>query len=1585
MSFCPNKSHPNWKELVEKVGEDKAYEEYILNGFKLLSQKGIKQLEANTLESFQFDKNKIEATPENILKYLQKEGIVNKDSYVDGNYYIHKGRVFEDKGNDANSEFQKNLRHIEYINKQYRDIVQDNIIEIVKTKNSAYVKLNNEAIAKLNNKRQEEKIPDEQLDSKIKEFLNKLGIEVNSLDSIKDANGNVIPNAVARAKYSKTQLKAIIDIVENKKGLDTLTEEATHFLVWMLRGTPLYKSMMMDITKYPEYKEVLAEYKDVYKSDIEFKEEAITKIITKRIVNYSKNGNPLSKEEYQDLYSRFNRWFNKVIDFIKQLLNSYKVDAYDLAAMKLLFNDTSDLSLNNINENILAYQIGKDTELDSLVNKLTNENNISKIDDKYYDGDFQFSKRVTQVTEEQYGKPEDLTREQQIYGEFMREFGTDGHEDMVNAIKREIELRETGSYNTALETKLGEESYSKIVTFAKSFVNAYPQNAKFIFEQPIGDKKAAGEKGIAGTLDLLVVFRNPKTNKLEGHVYDWKFIKYEKGREFINKTKRKNNLMQLGIYKQMLKDVYGVNVTKARIMPIKAILHKTEEGLKRGTVEMTSMDYVDGEIFTNQIALENEKTGIETIDYVLENLIKQRDSIKEQSVTKEQKPAKQRRLESLENLIQKTILTKNINFFLHDANYELGNLTSNLTNNNLIKAIKLNHFYRGIKFASLKHEIGEEEYKKLLPEINLFRETLDELSSMLENKLKDSAKEIALGTGIDLESNSFEDLGVVEKYLNTLSAQDNPYLKALHTLIQEAKIKIKEANDTKYNQIEKAIEDVLKSTSDKENPFNWMIKKDKNGNLRQIAKFKIRDNIKKARENKDYNYLKEVFEFDDVRYTEALKDNIMFWKEYYKNYENKDEIIKNNIKNFQINNDPRESSKALLNKNNYYLKIKEKQEYYTDEYNTIQNNEAYKKFYDLFNETVRESKEWLDVDLDSNFIPQVSKSYIEELKANGITSIRNIGKMFVDSLEAKQKGYYQEVNSTTGDNSNLKIPIYYTNMIGEQASTDLGKVLLLWNNMAQTNKYMHEIESSVNILGEALKTEKLISRDFLGNVITKEGQIVLKPAENSNLLSAFMDYAAEAVYGVNFKTNDKGVKLPFIKRTKRDSEGNPIKDEKGNVIKEEVIVSRNKGFIKLLSYTSSKTLGLNFTSAAVNVSGGIMNGVIEGHRDVFYNKSQFLKSTSMITAGKANPKAMTLLRYFDILGDMEIHNKANALSVSAMDKFFTYDKIYTLQKKGDSLIQNSILLSLLQSYGLNETGKIVHLRNLPENSKSLLDSAEIVNDELVIKGLTDVEDDTQYRLFRAKAHEISKNLIGQSPAYDIRLANQHLLGRALLQYRNWIPRMYKNRFGKEYYNESLQAVEEGRFRTFWNFMTRNLAENSISLLKTSIGLGVQDLNEKFTLEYEALSDKEKAKISKEDYVQTKIGNIKGALLEIQLAVGLFILMTAMATDDDDEKTALHKKMTKSLDRLFSEVSFFLLPTSFNDIVKKPIPLMGFIEDTSRLFGDTGTEIIGQVTGDDELIKKSKPMKYLLKTFPITNVTARELEIFYGQNYWDNSN
>jgi hypothetical protein len=73
MSFCPNKSHPDWKALVNRVGETAAYREYILNGFDIpVDAAGLTmaKVETKVKEWLQ----KIGVTTLNVSKITDSEG-----------------------------------------------------------------------------------------------------------------------------------------------------------------------------------------------------------------------------------------------------------------------------------------------------------------------------------------------------------------------------------------------------------------------------------------------------------------------------------------------------------------------------------------------------------------------------------------------------------------------------------------------------------------------------------------------------------------------------------------------------------------------------------------------------------------------------------------------------------------------------------------------------------------------------------------------------------------------------------------------------------------------------------------------------------------------------------------------------------------------------------------------------------------------------------------------------------------------------------------------------------------------------------------------------------------------------------------------------------------------------------------------------------------------------------------------------------------------------------------------------------------------------------------------------------------------
>jgi hypothetical protein len=1474
-------------------------------------------------------------------------------------------------------------------------------------------------------------IPDSELDTRVTLFLNKLGIKVNSLDGIRNGEGNLIADVVARAKFTKKNLAIIIDIVENKRGIDTLSEEAAHTLVWMLRGTPLYNSMMQDIIKMPVYQQVLDEYANNYTTDLEFKEEAIVKQITASIVRQAKEGTDLTEKQYREAtehIGRMSRWLGRVINWLKELLNSYKTSSFDYAAMKLLFADTQDLDISKIANDIEAYQKDEDKEaaltkqVKFLADKVKQAGIIKskgvdkdgKEINKYQQGEHVYKESVTHYTR----KDKELTRTalQRKQDEVNRLYGETGHAQLNNALLRAIEKKKYGDSTTAqmLDALIEAKDRRAIELFAEELIAPYPDNAEFLLEQPIGDKVTDR----AGTPDFSVIYH--ENGKIHFDTLDWKFTEFKKqdGKVIYDemyKKKKEEYLEQLKEYRRIYADAYGIKFEgKTRLAPIALTVKTIFEDNKPVDwkvtgIEMTDLGYSENKKYTNQIPLETEKTGISTIDSIIEGLIIERNRIEDKKeVEDENKVLKQNRLKAINDTIKHLILTRDIDKFLNTAISELTRMNNESDLSRLSKLSSSFDFYKGINFAGYKDSITEDNYNKVKEKIGIFRDLLDKGKLVFTDKINSEVKEIANNENILAFDEPQKDMGIWTKLLSSFSTQQHPKIKALYKLVMRSKNKTKTAIDEFNAKIKDALDGVneyAKNNGIKTSEiFNFMVKHDAYGNLKLIGKYdkELYDKIKEARENKNYKYLQSVYTFNKEAYIKAAESNEKYWKEYYK-FE-KDEaafkkLLKEKVDLFEKRYNAEKYPYVLANKEDRYLKIADSVPT-SEAYNKIQNNKRLKEFYNLFHDFTQKSRKELGMEYDGTFVPQMMQSLIEEVNNTGLGAIEGMGNRFWNASSAKYQGNYGEVNVVTGEVEH-KIPMPYTEKIGEKASTDLGKVLSLWALAYYNNVHMQEVETSANLLYEALKNEKFFVTDLAGNVKTKDnGDPILKNAESSHTLKAFEDFMNEAIYGVTVK-GDKAFSVKR-KRIQRNADGSIVKDKEGKPIMEEYDfdVSTYKFVSNILSYISKKALGLNMVSAGANLFGGMTNGIIEGAKGQFYSKSQFIKGVTAFSSGKLNPEILTAVKYFDIMGDMEGFNRANALSVNEAEKFFTYDKLFVLQKGGDSLVNNSILLAMLQSHGLDSEGKIKNLKTLPKETKSIYQSMKIVDGNLTIAGLTDSADNKEFVKFRQKVLEVGKTVMGISPTYDIRLINQTIWGRAIMQFRNWMPRMAEARFGGIRYNENLEALEQGRYTTFKNFIQGSILTNTAEALKIMVGVG-SNVDEILTNKFNALpnskreqivksfggdisnsADIEKARIA---YIELNKSNLKATMMELQVLLSVWLCLMLMgggAGDDDDKTKTGFKRLTAKIGgRFYNEISFFVNPASFNAIMKSPFAATSTLADIANY----GTHAFGQgkgvLLGDTKIQDKYKPLKYLGKMFPLTSEGVRDITLFAGEDYW----
>ena len=174
----------------------------------------------------------------------------------------------------------------------------------------------------------------QEVDLAMKQFLRTLGVRLQEVPEIRDRNGNVL-SVTAKADM----LNKVVEYSKGKMGIDTLPEEAAHFMVEILQASnsPLFTSMMNNIEKFGVYQEVMENdtYQKLYKGDeTMLKKEAIGKLIAKHVIkNIKGDESPIN-------IRRVDSWWSRVKDFIASIFG--RSNAYVDAAQMMVNNSVEE-------------------------------------------------------------------------------------------------------------------------------------------------------------------------------------------------------------------------------------------------------------------------------------------------------------------------------------------------------------------------------------------------------------------------------------------------------------------------------------------------------------------------------------------------------------------------------------------------------------------------------------------------------------------------------------------------------------------------------------------------------------------------------------------------------------------------------------------------------------------------------------------------------------------------------------------------------------------------------------------------------------------------------------------------------------------------------------------------------------------------------------------------------------------------------------------------------------------------------------------------------------------------------------------
>lgn len=1473
----------------------------------------------------------------------------------------------------------------------------------------------------LQKEQQSSKPSNAELDSKVSKFLSSIGVNVKTLDTIRDKDGNLL-DAVAKANM----LNKIIEIAAGRADITTLSEEAAHFFVEMLgEQSPIYKMMYDKITGYKIYQQTVAEYKNLpmYRNQdgtVNFnkiKKEAMGKLIMAFIVKQE------TGEEASDKVNTVKTFWSAMWDYIKSLFKKSSGNPFADAAGQILGNDISNLDTQKDLEDEDYLQTGpvlfgkdkllKDQDrikLDDSLDPVTKEKkHIYNVDNKPVVDKEGKSRSVSSVYVDAWYKqrfPTDNRSDRQKNIDNLKaEQGTDLHEDMQNIIRRYFDKdgkrRDTPLAKDKVVTN--DDIYQKLELYMLQLMEQYTDpGTLFLSEVKIYDP----ENNVAGTIDLVII-------KPDGSVdiYDWKSQEVGKDQDELKWFKAPAYRVQMEAYKQILSKHYGFSkFGKIRAIPIKTTYFMTKDanGFRPTKLKDVEIGHADPTLIPTDknyllpVVMLYESTGDDNLDELIKKLNTIYDRLSEQKVGASEKDIKAEELNDLAKTIRDLQVRKDITSFIDSGIFEMRKYNDKLVKStinifNVQDAIQTMKVYAEAQdfLATEMTKLSMQIRKSKNPDEKKFLEdTMDKFLEMqgnarvVLNKLIKRREllgdDFARGESINTLLNTEKSMDYLKRNFRSLSTLDTAALKTFYKVLRRAQ----SVRDTKINQMfeemgvaQKELEEwARKKGKSGMDIYSYLLEIDSKGNwngdfLNIYSKeyFTEKDKAIKASNMK---WLRDNTDFDQAAYDAKRKEQIAMLQE---RYPGDGAEVKNKRDVLLVKWEEKYSNKydfAYLNKYNTF--IRPKQQWNSEKYKFMneKGNEPLLNTYNYFQKMIRYSAELGMIDkFSSKFIPSVMKGV--ELSPKAI----------IDSMQVESDQGFGNIDNLTGQ-LKKEIPVYFTRDLGKgkddgsvdysDKSQDLFNVFGTWGKQMFNYEAMQSLEDISDALLEIERGKKSFVQNMFGRVDkTKQTD---NNDTNTKVLENYINYY---LYGQNTMQGvDKAIKVNGKE------------------------YSAVKGAQKVIKFMAVKTLGLNYLSGTATFVGGTANAWFQSSKRMIFTEKEWMRGMKDYSA----KDEVTITAIYQL--GLSLEDQSNAqlrkLSVSGVMKHANSDALMFIQRGGDRWATLPVAAAMLHTYMIDENKNLVNIRDYVKNknnyagfynlskddqnalrkkidkeieelqkTKSIKATAKVENDKLILPGLTDNQENQA--AFRGVVQKNLKQMIGNATRDDINQVRMTLLGQTLMQFRSWMPQMMTERFGDMSQDSDTDMWNYGKARLFLKHIIRKGALPLIKEMITGFGPNtVQVAKQRYAEFVSRLQEEGKINdpsefMTEAEFIDMYIGNLRSMMRELMLLLSFAGLVFWSAGGDDDEKTGVQKFIHKAFKKYYNEFAFYYSPGEFMSMLKSPVPVLGLLGDTERFLEDSIGQTWGFMSDNDTRMDDNKPLKYLNKILPI----AKELQSTYA--------
>jgi hypothetical protein len=954
--------------------------------------------------------------------------------------------------------------------------------------------------------------------NKVKALIAKMGVKIEDLQNYLKGNPDVKTTDV---NGLADIFQKIIAIAEGKEEI-ALTEEMVHIATAVIEKLEpkFVTEMISKIDRFAIYNRVLNAYKNDKnyqlpngRPDIrKIKKEAVDKLIVELIINKSQGSTEFPELMEELPRTIIQKWWNAILDFFSGMYRKSNIDIFEQASEKILegeienienISDVEDVFLQKKSSKLSDQQKELQQRILDTKDRIKKRESSEKVDplladseeaSNYYveiqaDGiERKITKRVTDRVkawyEQKFGKNKKFTKEEEAINEFKRKHGVEYHfyfEDIHERYFKEDGTRRDAPLSRTIDV-IGdsEEIYERLEKYYVDLVKKFSEGKKnpLIFSEVVVYDAKQQE---AGTIDLLIIEENGKAN-----IFDWKFMTVSASAEDVAWYKQGAYNIQLGRYKDILRESYGVgSFGMMRAIPILMDVKRKNwrnpdsdlvvKGIEIGSVDVSKIK----DLTLVPVSEETESTGNEQLDQAIQQLNAILKQVGKEGVTnEEEKRFKSERMNALSKAIRSAQSANSLVPLIQVIKLmrkEGQNIISDwetIYNKKQASANDVNDSQLSEYADSLREYIAISQVFGTINDLigDLIYDKSEEKNAKTDKEKQELAKRKSYLENIDNEaklirisSKKVED--ITKKFADKFMGERNLVQGLLSPQAVWSGVSsfFRGASDTPLPSIDilyklvtnaksRARRDALKEVEELMDIRKRIV--DKGGDVRKYVQKLYQKDEKNNLVNKIiYKYKKEFYDLVDKNANQEspskkwLYDNID--REGYQ--KEAEEVLEKRIERIKriYSEDKEMMAKLILQEkrtfdvtrndftgwNNYIIKrhpVKqidkngiESSPWLTDEYKEIQDD---KDLFDLYNFLLKTNRKASDVGylenkVHSTFLPFVRKSMAESFAWDfSLSSVMNFGNGL--SLQAEDVGF-GNVNELTGQIEH-SIPKYYT-------------------------------------------------------------------------------------------------------------------------------------------------------------------------------------------------------------------------------------------------------------------------------------------------------------------------------------------------------------------------------------------------------------------------------------------------------------------------------------------------------------------------------------------------------------------------------